>query len=395
MSENTNFASGSRTPYGAVQGSIYPSVGQHAGASQSNTKATHDASVPPLEQMDKIPGYAAVGFDEGMFLAPPSQQPRLDEASPQQDQRPRSTFNYTPLTREQAREAIIHYAADHCCYGNNPAVKMEFTNMASTSSFHYTLETFGESRSTKWTSHPYLGEGLVVTGPPPGPWDVMVAPPVMFQKNKKKIEVPNTASVKPCHNCNGRGNKSCGFCQSSGRRKCLTCNGTGRSRMDAGPSQCMSCQGGWTKCYSCNGAGHNVCTKCEGRGNLRWYIQLTVQWTNHTDHHVIERTALPNSLITRVTGLVAFEESLPRVSPVSHFLETEINTASHALVNKHACSFPTERILMQRHVVQIVPVTEVSFTYEDMMSSFFVYGNEHKVYAPNYPEQCCCGCSVL
>ncbi|CAG5136592.1 unnamed protein product, partial [Candidula unifasciata] len=65
-------------------------------------------------------------------------------------------------------------------------------------------------------------------------------------------------------------------------------------------------------CTFCGGSGQVMCSKCQGRGNLRWFIMLTVQWTNHLDDHIVERTALPDELIRTVRGQTAFEETSPR-----------------------------------------------------------------------------------
>lgn len=34
--------------------------------------------------------------------------------------------------------------------------------------------------------------------PPPQPWDIPVQPKGLFQKDKVKLEIPNTAYVKVC-----------------------------------------------------------------------------------------------------------------------------------------------------------------------------------------------------
>jgi len=49
----------------------------------------------------------------------------------------------------------------------------------------------------------------------------------------------------------------------------------------------------------------------------------------------------------------------------------------------------------QRQRVKVVPVTVCRYRWKDEESDFIVYGFEKKVYAPNYPQQFCCGCSVL
>jgi hypothetical protein len=49
----------------------------------------------------------------------------------------------------------------------------------------------------------------------------------------------------------------------------------------------------------------------------------------------------------------------------------------------------------QRQTLRGVPVTEVKYKWDDVTTRYWVYGNERKVYAPDYPHQCCCGCEIL
>ena len=68
---------------------------------------------------------------------------------------------------------------------------------------------------------------------------------------------------------------------------------------------------------------------------------------NHFEDYIVERTALPSELIRDVQGQLAFEEEHPRVWPINHFPDQQINSASNSLVQKHNTAFPTERILKQ------------------------------------------------
>ncbi|XP_005089285.1 protein SSUH2 homolog [Aplysia californica] len=356
--------------------------------------AAPQASAPSLDMMDHLPGYDNIGFD-GVSLPPPSYEESQREA-PQRD----NIESVPTISEEEARDALIQFVSEHCCYGKGPAEEMKFNDLNSSSAFHYTLETFGEGRSTKWAREPYKGQPVVVNGPPPGPWDIQAPPPAMFKTTKLDIEVPNTASVKPCHACFASGFQRCYRCHGRGRLFCTSCNGTGREHYyEQGERlhrQCVWCNGfGRKTCYTCSGSGQITCSECKGRANLRWFILLTIKWTNHVEDHIVERTALPDELIRGVSGQMAFEETQPRVWPINHFPEQEINSASNNLVHQHSSKFPSERMLMQRHRVRIVPVTQVFYKYKDDQDSFFVYGFEHKVHAPDYPAQCCCGCSIL
>ena len=68
---------------------------------------------------------------------------------------------------------------------------------------------------------------------------------------------------------------------------------------------------------------------------------------NHFEDHIVERTALRSELIRDVQGQLVFEEEQPRVWPINHFPDQQINSASSSLVQKHSTAFPTERILKQ------------------------------------------------
>uniref|UniRef100_A0A0B6Z1P1 Protein SSUH2 homolog n=1 Tax=Arion vulgaris TaxID=1028688 RepID=A0A0B6Z1P1_9EUPU len=353
-----------------------------------------EPTAPPTESMDQLPGYRNIGFDEAN-LAPPSYLEAVKGPPPTRQ----NIQSASTISNDDAREAILQHVSEHCCYGKTPAKEMNFTSMTSSSAFHYTLETYGEARATKWASEPYTGVGLIVTGSPPGPWDIQAQPPQMFKTSSLDVEVPNTASVKPCYKCHASGFRRCYTCMGSGRNRCTSCHGTGRvhDHRDGHHHHrsCTFCHGGWKRCYVCSGSGRLTCQKCQGRANLRWFILLTIKWTNHLDDHIVERSALPDILIRDVRGQTAFEEISPRVWPVNHFPEQEINSASNTLVSQHGSQFTSERILMQRQRVRVVPVTEVFYHYKDKNSTFFVYGDEHKVHAPDYPAKWCCGCSVL
>ena len=43
----------------------------------------------------------------------------------------------------------------------------------------------------------------------------------------------------------------------------------------------------------------------------------------------------------------------------------------------------------------MVPVTEIHYTWKRRTGKFYLYGYEHKVHAPDYPQTCCWGCSIL
>lgn len=354
-------------------------------------------SAPPLEKMDSVPGYSNIGFD-GAMAAPPSYEEATRPAPPQRDE----ISGLPRIDEHEAREALLHHVAENCCYGKGAAQELRFTDLQHSSAFHYTLETFGEARVTSWAYVPYTGQPIdgPHNGHPPGPWDIQAQPPTLFVNQKTEIEVPHTASVKPCHNCMALGRIRCHRCFGRGRVRCSSCGGRGHRTVyrngEHEHERCHWCHGeGRSRCMTCHGFGMITCNCCQGSCNLKCYIKLTITWTNHLQDHIVERTALPDHLIRNVQGKVAFQEQQPRVWPINHFPDAEINSASQRIVNQHASAFPCEKLLMQRHQVRIIPVTHALYKWKNQDSDFYVYGFDKKVYAPQYPQQCCCGCSII
>lgn len=128
---------------------------------------------------------------------------------------------------------------------------------------------------------------------------------------------------------------------------------------------------------------------------LRCYIELTITFTNHSEDYILETTDMPDELVREVGGKLVFEDVKPMVWPIVSYPVKEVNDNSVRLVNMHRGNWPSERILSQRQRLRGVPVTEVKYKWEEHSTRYWVYGNERKVYAPDYPQQCCCGCEIL
>ncbi|XP_067120458.1 protein SSUH2 homolog [Centruroides vittatus] len=352
-----------------------------------NNSENFQPSAPPLDKIEKVPGYEGVTF--ATTTLPPPIYPDLPSVPPERQEIQKGAG----LSVEEVREAAIDYVSQHCCYGKDTVENMAITNISMSSAFHYKLETFAEKRETKWAFDPYNGEILdtPMNGIAPGPWDIPLAPTREFSDSVQTMEVPHTASAMSCHVCVGACRERCPKCHGGCMELCTWCNGDGKRFDDT----CNHCNGsGRHRCNKCNGTGLVKCRTCSGKGSLKCYVKLTATWKNHVDDFIVEQTSLPDQLIRDVTGHVAFEEQQLRVWPINHF-QPSINDASNQLVQKHNQAFQMERILQQRHKVRIVPVAEVKYNWKDRSGQFFVYGFENKVYFPDYPQSCCWGCSIL
>ncbi|XP_046577132.1 protein SSUH2 homolog isoform X1 [Haliotis rubra] len=353
---------------------------------------------PPMQGMPTFQGYENVGGFNQMAPLPPPPSSTPPPEPPKMD-----FGNLTSMDEGACRDAMIQFVSEHCCFGSAPAKEMKITNIAPGHALHYTLETYTEFRSTGYVSEPYRG-GFVdgpENGPPPPPWAIPCNADSLFLDQQKLIEVPHTATVRPCHACDARGYNRCHRCHGWGNVRCHTCGGDGVRMVHVHeqgmqPQPCFACGGdGRRRCMTCGGDGRITCRTCDGFRNLKCYVQLKVTFKNNKDDYILERTDMPDELVKDVSGTAIFEQTLMPVWPITSYFVREINENSIRLVNQHKGGFPGARQLMQRQVLRGVPVTEVHYSWKDVTTRFWVYGNERKVYSPDYPQQCCWGCTIL
>ncbi|XP_048747814.2 protein SSUH2 homolog [Ostrea edulis] len=341
-----------------------------------------------------VPGYNNVRLDQSLLPPPPM------DYIPPKDQKQPDFMSAPVISEETARQALLEYAAQQCCWGKGSAEKLTFKQLQSSTSYHYVLETFTEERSTKWDYDPFHGQHVdgPEFGPAPGPWDISATFKEFFKNETQHHEVPHTAYVKDCHKCNARGYVRCGKCHGRGRVKCGSCHGSGRKRVyrkgEHRVVSCSRCHGrGKRSCMRCGGDGRVKCPVCKSHCRLRWYIKLTINWMNNIGEHIVEKTELPDILISQAAGTMGFEDTQPRVIPIARFPVPEINDASARLVGSH--QFPNRRIHMQHHIIRMVPVTQCFCQLKEKDMKYFVYGLESRVHAPEYPDKCCWGCTIL
>ncbi|CAG6021585.1 unnamed protein product [Menidia menidia] len=374
--------------YGMANPGYMPSAEGSAAMFAPPAAASPGPSAPPAGMFDSVPGYEGTVIGGGGFLPPPMPAYPAPQPSPGPDQ---PTWNIPSISEETAREAFILFASSKCCYNSSPAKDGVITNMEAFNTYRYRLETFTESRSTEWTHVPYHGQPAdAFTQSPPGPWDIPAKAPSFFADDKQLIKVPYTSSVKNCHTCLGMARQPCKDCSGAGNKVCWVCNGSGFRH---GDDRCHHCNGrGRENCGRCFGQGSKQCDTCNGKGQLLVYINLTVKWTNNSDAYVVEQSSgLQLENLSKVSGKELFRDSQYMVYPVMGFPDTSVVQASQRLVNDHQGKFSqSSRILQQRQTIELIPVTKVTYTWKGETHIYFVYGNEFKVNADNYPATCCC-----
>ncbi|XP_075952498.1 protein SSUH2 homolog [Anarhichas minor] len=212
----------------------------------------------------------------------------------------------------------------------------------------YQLETFTETRKTEQAEKPYEGEEADFnTQPAPQPWDIPAKTPSFFTKHKEKIRVPFTSSIKVI----------------------------GKQKL----------------CIKCNARGNMDCETCEGKRQMLSSIKLKVKWSNHEEYHVVPQNSGLKIELDSVSGKELFQNSQSLLYLLLGFPNPAISEASQRMIKDHQTKYgQTSRILQQRQTVELIPITKVNYKWKGEAHLYYVYGNEHKVSADNYPATCCC-----
>ncbi|XP_054473001.1 protein SSUH2 homolog [Anoplopoma fimbria] len=334
-----------------------------------------------------VPGYEGIAAGGGGYLPPP--MPLEPVAPPQPGPNP-NEWTIPTLSEDSAREAFKSFVSSHCCYSESPVNDGVITNMEPFNTYRYRLETFTESRQTEWATKPYEGEQAdFYTATAPRPWEVQTTSPGLFTDHKEEIRVPYTSSIKDCTDCHSSGTKPCEDCHGDGHKQCWECSGAG-SKNDERCSRCDAT--GKERCSNCDSHGTIDCETCKGKKQLLSYINLKVEWTNNVEDHVVQQNSgLQVDDLRSVSGKELFKNSQYLIYPLFGFPNPAISEASERMIKDHQAKYAQNaRILQQRQTVELIPITKVNYKWKSDSHVYFVYGNEQKVNADNYPATCCC-----
>ncbi|XP_037303862.2 protein SSUH2 homolog isoform X1 [Pungitius pungitius] len=339
---------------------------------------------PAANPFGNMPGYESMAG--GGFMPPPMP---LQPLAPPQPGPNADQWTIPSLSEDAAREAFKNFASSHCCYSGSPADDGVITSMEPFNTYRYRLETFTETRKTEPAEKPYEGETAdFYTQPAPRPWDVQVNPPSLFTNHTEEVRVPFTSSVKECGSCHGAGTTKCDDCKGEKHKECYMCHGSGEQNNE----RCTTCDAsGRKRCSTCDARGTKDCSTCKGRKKLLTYINLKVEWTNNMADHVVQQNSGLIVNLQDVSGKELIKNNQNLLYPLIGFPEPSIAEASERLIKDHQTKYAqSARILQQRQTVELIPITKVNYKWKGGFHLYFVYGNEHKVSADNYPATCCC-----
>lgn len=353
--------------------------------------------------LEHFQGYSQLGD----IIPPP---PVATSAIPEKATYKEPEIQSVPVISEAtAKQALLDHVDAQCCWGKKTANGITtFTQLDSTTSYQYVLETFTETRAPQWDFEPFRGQ-LVdgpQNGPAPLPWDIPLYACENFRDYEvRAMEIPHTAFVRGCHRCRGYGYLVCSGCEGRGRLYCGMCKGKGRRHMRfkdsqgvfrAGQHNCDVCSGtGKKPCQRCSGSARVTCPACLGHKQVKWFLKLQVMWKTYKTEFVAGKANVSQVLVSRVPGTVIFQDEHPMLLPVTHCDEPSVVSASARMIVEQKTQYPHARIIAQRHRIKVVPVTQCFFQSNNKPLSYYVYGLDCRVYAPDYPEQTCFGCEIM
>jgi len=136
-----------------------------------------------------------------------------------------------------------------------------------------------------------------------------------------------------------------------------------------------------------------VCEYCEGYFEIKFFIQLKVEYFIKTHKYYIEevKTDVPVQKEKKWTGALSgsgervTEQEDDRLAPFATFNVKEVNDVSNAALSRHDAYYTGLRIHRQRHFVDIIPVFEVEASWKGTSFLFWIYGQkgQRKIYFPD------------
>jgi len=255
-----------------------------------------------------------------------------------------------------------------------------------------------ERRSVRWIKIPYHGdedeEDLNI--PAQGPWDIPVKPTngTLWENETILMPVPGSTLLRLCQSCEGKGWIRCWKCDLAGNYLCYWCDGKGGFYDGEGHwKYCWTCKGiGIVYCTICKGYTKLVCAYCEGYFEVKFFIQLQVEFFIKVHKYYIEedKTDVPVQKEKKWTGCRSgsgervLEAEEDRLAPLSKFSVAEVNEISHGAISRHDNYYTGLRIHRQRHFVDVIPIFEIEAVWKETTFKFWIYGQkgQRKVFFP-------------
>uniref|UniRef100_A0A6V7QT19 Protein SSUH2 homolog n=1 Tax=Ananas comosus var. bracteatus TaxID=296719 RepID=A0A6V7QT19_ANACO len=314
------------------------------------------------------------------------------------------------LDEVEIRQLLIDHVGHRCCWGSQPARRWTISTIEDCNVYVGTLETFVEEREKIIEREPYLGEkvdgkdnGLEIAI-----WELDLRSefPLLFVPQKEiRVKVPHSDIIEKCSDCEGRGQIACPTCNAGQERRtykenqmsqCPACYGRGLiAHRDGSDTICTKCSGkGMLPCATCGSRGLVKCQACQGQGSLIARSIALIRWRTLSTRKVSATSgaaSVPDEVFHRARGVQLCNIQAYQCTPAFFADSYLLNKFSSEVIASRFPVPPAARIISERHVISVVPVTRVTMSHRNRSFSFYIIGNSREVFIRDYPSKFCWG----
>ncbi|KAF8722302.1 hypothetical protein HU200_022615 [Digitaria exilis] len=342
--------------------------------------------------------------NDGLAIVP--QGPYPSGASHQ----PSESATRDALDEVEIRQLLLDHVGHRCCWGSRPARQWNITSTEDFFVYVGSLETFIEERDIVTKKEPYESGEIDGRdkGPVSGVWELDVRsefPLLFIPKKEVMVKIPHSEVIEKCSDCERRGVKPCPFCnagQAYGFYKanqmtcCGTCLGRGLlAHQDGSDTVCGMCNGkGMLPCVACGSRGYVTCNTCTGYGFLLAKSMARVQWKTLTARKVSATrgaASVPEEVFHRAKGVQLCNIQAYQCSPAFFADSYPLNQFSSEIIASRLPVPPSARVISERHIISVVPVTRVTMAHLKQSFSFYIVGYSRDVFIRDYPSKFCWG----
>ncbi|WOL02031.1 hypothetical protein Cni_G10750 [Canna indica] len=316
------------------------------------------------------------------------------------------------LDEVEVRQLLIDHVGHRCCWGSQPARKWKICSIEDCNVYVGTLETFIEEREIMKEKEPYIGGKVKVDGKEKGQevgvWELDLRSefPILFVANKEtRVKVPHSEAVEKCSECDGRGDIACpkcsagqqgGFYKENQMTQCPACYGRGLiAHRDGSDTICANCSGkGMLPCETCGSRGLIKCHSCGGQGSLLTCNIALVKWKTLSNRKVSATSAaasVPDEVFHRARGVQLCNIQAYQCTPAFFADSYLLNKFSSEVIASRSPVPPSTRVICERHIISVVPVTRVTMVDRNRSFSFYIIGYSREVFIRDYPNKFCWG----
>jgi hypothetical protein len=323
---------------------------------------------------------------------------------------PSESVRRDTLDEVEIRQLLIDYVGHRCCWGGRPARTWKITSIEDCNVYVGTLETFIEERDVVMKKEPSEsgkidGRGK---GPVPGVWELDLRSefPLLFVPEKEvMVKIPHSEVIEKCVDCEGRGETPCpvcnagqehGYYKANQMTRCSTCHGRGLlAHQDGSDTRCGMCSGkGMLPCIACSSRGLVTCKTCTGYGSLLAQCIAHVQWKTLSARKVSAArgaASVPEEVFHRARGVQLCNIQAYQCTPAFFADSYPLNQFSSEVIASRLPVPPAARVISERHIISVVPVTRVTMAHRKQPFSFYVVGYDRDVFIRDYPSKFCWG----